>query len=392
MSYDNSRPILLPRKHWISKLITREAHQFGHSGVAATTAKTRRKFWIIKGHDISKVVKRQCTFCREFQARTETQFMANLPSYRLQPYTPPFLYSSCDYFGPIKVKIGRNKTAKHYGVIFTCINTRAVHLELATDASTMEFLHVLRRFFCYRGYPKQMISDNGSQMVGAERELRAMIEGWDIKQLKEYCADRGMIWQFTTPLAPHQNGCSESLVKSAKSAPKKAVGEALLTPFELYTCLLEVANLLNQRPIGRIPQDPDDGSYLCPNDFLLGRATNTVPQGPFRDTLNPRHRFEFCQRIVDSFWKRWARDVLPHLVPRKKWNTSTRNVSVGDYVIIADPNAIRGKWTTGRVTQTFPGEDGLVRNVKVRTASGSYMRPITKLCVIYPVQGFDDQC
>ena len=208
------------------------------------------------------------------------------------------------------MKIGRNKTAKHFGVIFTCINTRAVHLELATDASTMEFLHVLRRFFSYRGYPKQMISDNGSQMVGAERELRAMIEGWDTKQLKEYCVERGMLWQFTTPLAPHQNGCSESLVKSAKAALKKAIGETLLTPFELYTCLLEVANLLNQRPIGRIPLDPDDGSYLCPNDILLGRATNTVPQGPFRDTLNPRHRFEFCQRIVDSFWKR----SLPNVV------------------------------------------------------------------------------
>ena len=57
-----------------------------------------------------------------------------------------------------------------------------------------------------------------------------------------------MKWQFTTPLALHQNGCSESLVKTTKSCLKKAIGEAVLTPFELYTCLLEVANLVNERP------------------------------------------------------------------------------------------------------------------------------------------------
>lgn len=66
--------------------------------------------------------------------------MANLPSCRLQPYTLPFLYASCDYFGPIKARVGRSKMAKHYGVIFTCLNTRAVHCELATDLTTMEFL------------------------------------------------------------------------------------------------------------------------------------------------------------------------------------------------------------------------------------------------------------
>ena len=87
------------------------------------------------------------------------------------------------------------------------------------------------------------------------------------------------------------------MVTSTKSALEKAIGEATLTSFQSYTCLLEVANLLNQRPIGRIPEDPDDGSYLCPNDVLLGRATNTVFQGAFRNTLNPRHRFESCQRI-----------------------------------------------------------------------------------------------
>ena len=139
-------------------------------------------------------------------------------------------------------------------------------------------------------------------------------------------------------------------MKSTKSALKKAIGEAILTPMELYTCLLELANLLNQRPIGKLSEDPDDGTYLCLNDILLGRATNTVPQGPFRETSNPRHRFEFCQKIVDSFWKKWSRDVLQHLVPREKWNTSKRNVSVDNFVIVAGPNAIRGKWMRGRET------------------------------------------
>ena len=370
LSYDNKPAALLPHKHWVSTIIIRDAHQNGHPGVVTTTAKSRRKHWIIKGHSIAKAVKYQCYFCREMEAKIQTQFMANLPACRVQPYTPPFLYTSCDYFGPVRVKAGRNKTVKHYGVIFTCLNTRAVHCELATDASTMEFLQALRRFFSNRGYPQLLISDNGSQMIGAERELRLMIQGWDNNQLKEYCADRGMKWQFTTPLAPHQNGCSESMVNSIKTALKKSIGDTVLAPFELYTCLLETANLVNQRPIGRVPDDPDDGSYLCPNDIIVGRATNTVPQGPFRQTKNPRHRFEVCQKIVDSFWKKWSRDVLPRLVPRKKWTTEMRNVRVDDFVVVADPNAVRGKWTVGRVREVYPGADSRVRNVEVETAAG----------------------
>ena len=75
---------------------------------------------------------------------------------------------------------------------------------------------------------------------------------------------------------------------------------------------------MNQRPIGRIPNDLDDGSYLCPDDMLLGIASSEFRQGPFRETKNPTHRVEFVQRIVDSFWMRWNRDLFPLLVPRKK--------------------------------------------------------------------------
>jgi len=165
---------------------------------------------------------------------------------------------------------------------------------MAVDLTTMEFIQVLRRYFSIRGYPAVLLSDNGSQMIGAAQELREMVQGLDSDQLRDYCAERSIHWIFTTPAAPHQNGCAEALVKSCKRALKKATGEQVLTPFELYTCLLEVGNLVNQRPIGRVPNDPDDGKYLCPNDMLLGRATSEVSQGPFNDTKNPRHCVKFC--------------------------------------------------------------------------------------------------
>ena len=79
-------------------------------------------------------------------------------------------------------------------------------------------------------------------MVGAARELREMITGLDADQLRDFCAEKSVQWIFTTPAAPHQNGCAEALVKRCK----KAIGEQVLTPFELYTCLLEVANLVKR--------------------------------------------------------------------------------------------------------------------------------------------------
>ena len=165
---------------------------------------------------------------------------------------------------------------------------------------------------------------------------------------------------------------------------KKAIGDTVLTPFELHTCLLEAANLLNQRSNGRIPDDPNDGSYLCPNDILLGRCSSWIP----RKTKNPRHLFEFCQRIVNSFWKLWSRDVLPALNQRKQWHAKNRNAQVGVFVIfIKEDNDVRGKWNTGVIKEVFPGNDGLVRNVNVRTADGVYKRPVSKMSVVYPIEG-----
>ncbi|XP_068684774.1 uncharacterized protein [Montipora foliosa] len=146
VSYEEKHPALLPSDHRISLLIISHMHDCGHPGVATTTAKSRRKYWVLKANKLSKAVKFQCVTCRRIAHKNETQLMADLLALRLAPYTPPFYYTACDYFGPYSVKVGRNKTAKHYGVVFTCLNTRAVHVEMAVDCSTMEFSVDFLRF------------------------------------------------------------------------------------------------------------------------------------------------------------------------------------------------------------------------------------------------------
>ena len=96
------------------------------------------------------------------------------------------------------------------------------------------------------------------------------------------------------------------------------------------------------------------------------------------------------QRTVDSFWKKWNRDVFPVLVPRKKWLTTKRNVRIDDVVVLRDTNSIRGQWTVGRIINIYPRNDGRVRNVKVKTVSGEYEKPITKIAIIYPAEGYED--
>ena len=102
--------------------------------------------------------------------------MADLPSLCLAPQMPRFYYTTLHYFGPFKVKVGRKKMAKHYGVLFTCPNTRADQLEMAVDCTTMELMQVLHRFFSIWGFPPITLSDNGSQMTGVARELRDMVK------------------------------------------------------------------------------------------------------------------------------------------------------------------------------------------------------------------------
>ena len=182
----------------------------------------------------------------------------------------------------------------------------------------------------------------------------------------------------------------EALVKSTKRALTVAIGDNILKPLELQTAMFEAAQLVNQRPIGNHPTNPNDGVYMCPNDLLLGRATPAVPQGPFKERCSFRFRFDFVQMIVEAFWKRWVHEVFPNLVVWPKWHTEHRNLLVGDIVLLQDSNVLRGKWKKAIVTEAHPSNDGKVRHVKLRyrTTDDTNIiidRPVQRLILLVPV-------
>jgi len=288
--------------------------------------------------------------------------------------------------------VKKRTCGKAYGVIITCMSSRAVYVDLAPDYSTEKFLMVLRRFVSLRGYPKKFLSDNGPQLVAANEELKKVTKGWTWEQLADFGATEGLEWEFTPADAPWRNGITEALVKSVKKGLTVAIGDNVMTFSELQTVCFEAANLVNERPIGRNPTTVTDGTYLCPNDLLLGRCTTRVPSGPFKETANPRLRFEFVQRVIDAFWKHWTRDFFPSLIVRQKWHTTHRNIMVDDIVLIQDSNQLRGKWKLGRITKVYPDNNGKVRKVEVMYKSEGrapiyILRAVQRLVVIVPADG-----
>ena len=151
-----------------------------------------------QGPMVKRII-RTCVTCRRRDARPCQQKEADLPPDRVASYEPPFTNVGVDYFGPFAVKRGRGRE-KRYGCLFTCLATRAIHIETAETMDTDSFINCLYRFIVRRGEPQLIRSDNnGTNFVGAERELRKELEAWNQDRIHEVLGHRGIRWIFNTP-------------------------------------------------------------------------------------------------------------------------------------------------------------------------------------------------
>ena len=212
---ESKHPLILPRKGHVTSLVIRHTHeQLGHAGRGHVLAKLRERYWIIGANSAVRRMISSCVTCRRHRATPKEQKMADLPQDRVTP-TPPFTYVGVDYFGPFITKEGR-KEHKRYGALFTCLVSRAVHIEVANSLETDCFLNALRRFIARRGPVREVRCDNGTNFVDAKRELREAVNEMNHDEITEKLRQQQIDWIFNPPAASHMGGVWERQIGTAR--------------------------------------------------------------------------------------------------------------------------------------------------------------------------------
>ena len=258
-----------------------------------------------------------------------------------------------------------------------------MHIEIAYSLSTDSFLCCLTRFVSRRGVPKKIVSDNGTNFKGAERELRDDLKKLDQKKIQACCAQKAIEWNFIPPSAPHMGGVWERMVRTVKDVLKVIAGGRLLDDEGLQTVMLEAERIVNGRPLTPISSDPTDLEVLTPNKVLLLRGNASLSQGVFCPEDNYlRKRYRQAQQLADVFWERFRKEYIPLLQARSKWIFVQRDICVGDVVLVVDELLPRGQWPLGLVVDVHKSRDGLIRSVDVRYDNAVKERPVAKLCLL----------
>ena len=173
-------------------------------------------------------------------------------------------------------------------------------------------------------------------------------------------------------------------MKSVKFHLKRVVGTSTLTYEELATVLAQVEACLNSRPLSRLDSSSEDTEILTPSHFLVGESLVTPPDINFENTSNVSSlkRWQYTQRMLQTFWRKWSREYLRQFFRRYRWPTENSTPKKGDVVLVKEDGLPPCRWLYGLVKDVHPGSDGIVRVVTIKTKNSIIKRPVSKLCLL----------
>ena len=315
ISDDLKHSILLATKHPAVVLMLREMHEVNHhEGTECVRSLVQQRFWVIGLRDALRSIRSKWVQCRGLAVQPIYPHIADLPKEWAEGNVYPFKNTGADYFGPFEVTVLR-RPVKHWCCLFTCLVTRAVHIEVVNGLDIDACLMAITRFKARRGKPHKNVSDNGTNFVGAAREFKECFSGWDQDALCEWLARSQIIWKFNQPGAPYFVGIWEKLVRSCNKAMFAILGNRRLTLPVLTTTLCLVEQTLNTRPLTPLRGDAEDLEALMPNRFLMGLPVLAEPLMPdavrYVDCCK---MYKVAQAYKQMIGSRRAKEYLP------KWN------------------------------------------------------------------------
>ena len=299
-------PIIIPKTSHIANLITLHYHEkIFHLGHRSTLATIRDAgYWVVNGNSIVKSMINRCVSCARIRKGTENQLMGHLPQERLEN-TPPFTHIGMDVFGHYLVK-DRRTEIKRWGLLLSCLYSRAIHVEILEDMSTDALINALRRFMAIRGSVSTIYCDNGTNFVGAKNEFQQQIE-LSSDDIKNYLLDHQIDFKFNAPGASHQGGAWERMIRSVRATLS---GMALkyksrLTTETLRTAFYEAASIVNSRPLTATDINNPTETLITPN-HLLTRKTKQLaapPPGDFKnEEIYGKAQWKKAQQFAQEFW------------------------------------------------------------------------------------------
>ena len=382
-----ARPILLPKDEHITKIIILHYHIdvcCHYGGTHYLHSRVLERFWPVNGHRQCQRIVTRCSRCQILKKKAQKQQMATLPEFRIPSIHQstadmkqallPYTHTGLDYGGPLVTKQGRAKARqKRWFCLFTCLQCRAIHIEMVWSLSTDSFLQAFERFIARNCKPKHLYMDNQTTFVKAEKDIKEWMDQ-NAVDLKNRATQKfsTIEFHFIPPASPNYGGAWESMIKQAKRCIYDKIRDGIVTDEELLTVFATVESLINARPLMKASSDPEDLQILTPAHFLIRGTYESL--APIPNSWHEKQRYLFIQDLISSMWERLLKEVIPKKNKFEKNVRETEQVEVGDLVIMLNDRDRDRSWPVGVVTKTLTSHDDIIRRCEIKFNDKTFIR------------------